>query len=469
MLTRRRFLHSSLALSSLAVLKQSSAQLRTATRLRIPLGRGITAVPRDFAGLGYELSSAARPDLFSTGNQRHVQLIRNLGHAGMLRLGGIVADFTSYADQGKSKTDPKDTVITPADLQRLSGFLNAIGWKAIWSVNFGRGTLQQALIEVRAVNEHLGDRLLALELGNEVENYGNGTDPARHPPYTFTAFRAEYDRWRSAILAAHPGISFAAPDTAASVDWVEQMAVSAHGAVQLLTTHYYRGGQKQATLDQLLSPDPALVLKLQRLRHASITSGIPWRMCETNSFFGGGHPGLSDTFAGTLWTLDFMLLLAQSGCAGVNIETGFNQLGFLSSYSPILNDEAGQCTIGASYYGMLAFAISGAPNHGIFALEADHAPQAASFYAIGSPSNMQCVILINKTLDQPMHISTAGLPLRKLYGIRLTAPSPQSKDEISLGGSAVDSDGKWMPHDREEVAGEMLLPACSAILLQSRS
>jgi hypothetical protein len=74
----------------------------------------------------------------------------------------------------------------------------------------------------------------------------------RKPPYTFAEFRAEYDRWRLAILAADPKLSFAAPDTAGSVEWLEQMAAEALGDVQLLTTHYYRGGQKQATLDQLM-------------------------------------------------------------------------------------------------------------------------------------------------------------------------------------------------------------------------
>ncbi len=285
------------------------------------------------------MSSVAQPGLLSSLNAPNIQLVRNLGREGVVRVGGIVADFTSYSDTGTAAAEPKRTVITRACLQQLRGFLDAVGWTAIWSVNFGRGTLEQALVEVRAVKEALGDRLLAIELGNEVENYGRGAEPLRKPPYVFAEFRAEYDRWRSAILTADPRLSFAAPDTAGSVEWVEQIAADARGDVQLLTTHYYRGGQKQATLDQLMSPDPGLTAKLERLHRASMRSGVPWRMCETNSFFGGGRPGLSDTFAASLWTLDYMLLLAQSGCAGVNIETGFNQLGFLSSYSPIRNDK----------------------------------------------------------------------------------------------------------------------------------
>ena len=466
MLTRRKFLHSMLAVSSLSAARCGFAQHPVPIRLRSASRTSVASLPLDFTGLGYEMSSAARPALFSPGNAVHIQLLRNLGHKGVLRFGGIVADYTTYSETGPSAAEPKNTVVTHADLQRLRKFLDATGWTAIWSVNFGRGTLEQALLEVRSVRSILGDRLLAIELGNEVENYGNGQSPARTPPYTFAAYRSQYDRWRAAILAAQPGLSFTAPDTAQSVEWVEQMAASARGDVQLLTTHYYRGGQKQATLDQLLSPDPELSARLQRLHRASIASGIPWRMCETNSFFGGGHPGLSDTFAGALWTLDYMLLLAQSGCAGVNIETGFNQLGFLSSYSPIRNDEQGNCIVGASYYGMLAFAAAKAANLSVFALHADGAPSQAAFYAFGAPTEIHSVVLINKTLDQPLRISLADLAIRSASCIRLTAPSAASKVDIKLGGSLVDADGSWKPEVSEPIESEILLPPCSAALLQ---
>jgi hypothetical protein len=92
------------------------------------------------------------------------------------------------------------------------------------------------------------------------------------------------------------------------------MAKDAHGDVQLLTTHYYRGGQRSGNAEQLLHPDLRLKDVLTRMRAASIQSGIPWRICESNSFSGGGLPCVSDTFIGALWTLDFMLLLAEHGC-----------------------------------------------------------------------------------------------------------------------------------------------------------
>ncbi len=471
MLTRRNLLRSALALSGTTALERVLRADQPSIPVRVAPATARITIPRNFVGLGYEMSSVARPDLLTSRNAPYVQLVRNLGGDGVIRVGGIVADFTTYSDTGIAVAEPKNTVVTRACLHQLRGFLDAVGWTAIWSLNFGSGTLEQALVEARAVKEVLGKRLLAVELGNEVENYGRGVEPLRKSPYTFAAFRAEYDHWRSAILATIPGLPFAAPDTAASVEWLEQMADDGRrGDVQLLTTHYYRGGQKQATLDQLMSPDPGLEAKLQRLRSVSDRSGVPWRMCETNSFFGGGRPGLSDTFAGSLWTLDYMLLLAQSGCAGVNIETGFNQLGFLSSYSPIRNDDAGHCMAGASYYGMLAFAIATGTNSRVIALQSGPAPEQASFYALGGAEGVRSVVLINKTLDRPLRVSLAGLPLRNASSMRLTAPSLESKVDITLGGASVDAKGDWSPREAEPVVlREVLVPPSSAVIVLQRS
>jgi hypothetical protein len=63
---------------------------------------------------------------------------------------------------------------------------------------------------------------------------------------------------------------------------------------------------------------------------------------------------VSDTFGSALWVLDFLWKLAYAGCAGVNMETGVNQLGFVSLYSPIADNSAKP-----EYYGLLAFAHAG--------------------------------------------------------------------------------------------------------------
>lgn len=311
MLSRRSLFEKSIKVSAGMVLAPALRSLAAPpATLAISLDKSqAVRIPANFIGFGYEMSSVATHGLLSASNDRYVRLAGTLGRQGVLRVGGIVADHTRYEPFGQAVAEPKNTVITRAELEQFNGFLAKIGWTAIWSVNFAQGTLDDAVKEAREVASVLGPRLLALEIGNEVENYSRGDKPFRKTPYSYDSYRAEYTEWRAAILKAVPGVHFAAPDTAAAVEWVERMARDANGDVQLLTTHYYRGGQKQGSAEQLLAPDPRLKSILERLRAASKASGIPWRMCETNSFFGGGLPGVSDTFVGALWTLDFMLLL----------------------------------------------------------------------------------------------------------------------------------------------------------------
>ena len=471
MLTRRALIESAVSLSLCAaaprVLSAAADDAQT-INLRVAPDKLLATIPGDFVGLGYEESSIADPHLLSAVNEPYVHLVRNLGRRGVLRAGGIVADFTSYAASGEAVAQPKHTVITRASLERLRGYLDAVGWTAIWSVNFGRGTLEEAILEAESVAGVLGPRLLAIELGNEVENYSHGAKPLRHPPYTYADYRAEYTRWHAAIVRAVPGLHFAAPDTAASIEWVERMAADAHGSVQLLTTHYYRGDQKLGTRDQLMQADKGLQRNLLRLRHASGESGIPWRMCETNSFFGGGRPGVSDTMAGALWTLDYMLLLAQAGCSGVNIETGVNQLGFVSSYSPIRDDGAGHIAAGAPYYGMLAFAAAVRDAPDMLGVDYDPGSTNLTAYALGAGGHVRTMVLINKTLSRDARVSLREMPMRNVATIRLVEASAAGQTGVTLGGAAVSTAGNWRAegvrlHDSEEIA----VPANSAVVLRA--
>lgn len=424
-------------------------------------------LPANFTGLGYEMSSVASPGLLSVHNRRYLELVKGLGPAGVLRIGGIVSDYTRYEPNGPVAAEPKNTVITRADLEQFAEFLGASGWRAIWSLNFAQGSLADAVEEARAVHDMLGDRLLALEIGNEVENYGHGAKPFRKPPYRYEDYLAEYNAWHDAIKKAAPGIRFAAPDTANSVEWVERMAADARDKVQLLTTHYYRNGADRGTAEQLLFPDPRLKDVATRLGEASRRSGIPWRMCETNSFYGGGRPGVSDTFVGTLWVLDYMLRLAGWGCSGVNIETGVNQLGFVSSYSPIQDDGKGRNSAGAPYYGMLAFTVAAAGCDQVLPVDVDAQGVNLAAYALGRDGKPLSVVVVNKDMTQDAQVSLAGLGMGSMSALRLVSPSASSTSGATFGGAVVDAEGKWKSKRREMIRnGVVSVPKMSAVVLR---
>lgn len=431
-------------------------------------------IPANFTGLGYEMSSVASAGLLDDANHRYIDLIKGLGPEGVLRVGGIVADYTRYEPNGTSIAERQNTVITRATLERFAAFLNRIGWSAIWSVNFAQGSIEDAVAEARAVKTVLGPRLCALEIGNEVNSYGHGQKPFRQSPYEYETYRTEYGKWHAAIAKAVPGVSFAAPDTAgagsgsSSVEWVERMAKDAKSDVQLLTTHYYRNNQSRGTAEQLMYPDPGLKNALIRLRTASESSGIPWRMCETNSFSGGGRPGVSDTFLGALWTLDYMLLLAEHGCAGVNVETGVNQLGFVSSYSPIQDDGKGVNTAGVPYYGMLAFAVARSHCPKALPMNFDTKGINLTAYLLGDGGKPRSVVVVNKDPSQEARLSIGKLGMGSVAVLRLLAPSPESKTGVTFGGASVSPEGKWKAVKEERIHEEMLVvPRMSAAVLRA--
>ena len=158
-LTRRRLLHAGVGLAATAWTHRALPQASRGA-LRVLPGSPLAQIPEDFVGLGYEMSSAARPGLLSAANRPYMQLVRNLGPSGVLRLGGIVADFTSYQAEGSVIAEPQTTVVTRASLEQLRGFLDATGWRAIWSVNFGRDSLAIGIAEAKDVARILGPRCL---------------------------------------------------------------------------------------------------------------------------------------------------------------------------------------------------------------------------------------------------------------------------------------------------------------------
>jgi hypothetical protein len=240
--------------------------------------------------------------------------------------------------------------------------------------------------------------------------------------------------------------------------------------VKLLTHHYYREcATPTSTLGKLLYPDPKLAPLLVELRTASASSRVPYRICETNSFCGGGKPGVSDTFGSALWVLDYMFALAHADAAGVNMETGVNQLGFISSYSPIGEDEQGTYWAKPEYYGMLAFAHASQGQR--VALDYDTADLNLKAYAVLSRDRRISVTLVNKDASRDADVSVIVKgDFAQVNALRLTGPSLASPDGVRLGASAVGANGNWQPALAESLRTkgckcEIHVPAASAAIM----
>ena len=439
------------------------------TQITVHTDQSLASIAPDFIGLGYEISSVARPGLLSVTNEVYVQLVRNLGEQGVIRIGGNTADYASYSANAAGVSAPNATVVNDEVLRQLASFLDATGWRLIWGLDLGKGTVAEAVAEAKAVQRAAGPQLLAFEIGNEPDLFPH--EKHRQPNYGYEDWLSEYRRYKAALRGELPGIPLAGPDVAVKTDWVTRFAADEGKDIVLLTHHYYREGQNEnSTIQKLLGPDPKLRPQLETLKAASRSCGVPYRICEVNSFSGGGRPGVSDTMATALWVLDYMFALATYDCSGVNIETGVNQLDFISSYSPIANDESGHPTAKPEYYGMLAFQLAGKGD--LLSTETDTSSPEIKAYATRGTGGALRLTVINKSGDPVSPAVTLSGSPRKWRAslVRLTAPRMEAKASITLGGAEVTSMGTWRASRPETVAvsgGRFRLevPAASAAIV----
>jgi hypothetical protein len=500
-MNRRRFVEACIGLAGYPLVPEKVAVARSvktkAVRINIDVRKRRGRIPHDFIGLGYEISSVAISGLLSDKNRALVRLVGGLGANGIVRVGGITSDSASFAPDAIGSPAAKATVINADNLRELAAFLDATGWKLIWGLNLGDGDSLNASQEALAVALAVKDKLLAFEIGNEPDGFGQELGGRRPKSYSYDDYLKEYREYKAIIRSKFPRAPFAGPDASYATDWVTRFAADEGNDLRLLTRHYYRAGANNSYLDALInsgqhvSPDWRKAYEVQRkvnkidlllhedpnfrrtlheLSAAASAAHVPYRICEMNTLFGGGQSGISDAFVSALWALDIMCILAQAGCAGVNMETGVNHLDFVSYYSPIRTDRSGAISIGPEYYGMLAFAQTAqgeclAPDY-----EAGDMNLAAYAVHVGDRHLTAAVINKDESTDADVTIASDGR-LPHAAALRLTGRSLDSADGVTLGGATVAADGSWRPKEVEtlRVIGgtcEIRVPAVSAAIVQ---
>jgi hypothetical protein len=442
----------------------AQGQPEDVVKIQVDPNTTVSRISADFMGFGYETSAVAQSNFFSPKNVTMVRLYRNLSSHGLIRIGGIISDHTKYVPDGRpvAHSQKEVTVINQANLADLGGFAQAAGWKVMWGLNLGTGSKAEAVQDAAAVNASLGSSLQSFQIGNEVENLRHGYD----------AYYTDFLDFKSGIRAVLPDAPFSGPDSVGNWRYVTNFVAMESRDMKLLTIHYYRGGagNTNATLKGLLQRDTNWDKRLGNLRQVCREHGLAYRINEVNSFSGGGKPGVSDTFGSALWCLDYLFILASYDCEGVNMETDINQLGFISHYSPIVHDEAGHCSARPEYYGMLAFALAGKGE--LLKLTLEKPGINLSAYATRGPDALLWVAVVNKDFARDAAME-ATLPegYSSAAAIRLSAPSMESKDHVTLARAEVSVDGTWTPGPPEEVKAtdgivHLLVPHASAVLLQ---
>lgn len=396
-----------------------------------------------FAGFSYEKNELGA-GLFNSGNTNVVRLFRLLG-PNVLRIGGNTNDRINWNPHGAGGSA---TEVAPADVTRLAGFAKATGWQVIYGINLKTNTPANAVSEARFATQALGSSLMALEIGNEPNVYD-----------TEAAYESSYASYTGAIRAALPHAVFDGPGEADSTGWVPTFAPTEkpHG-LGLLSAHMYIGNQTTGTIAGMLASNAAgrLPDAEAAMGQAATHNKIPqWRMTETNSYYGGGKAGVSDTEAAALWSLDYLDGVAAHGGAGVNFHGGGG-----AAYTPIVYSGVTPTGVQGVYYGQLLWVLAGTGP-----LHAATVTGGSAVTAWGIGNN---VFVNNKGSASIRTSVTLAASASTAHEYVLTGPSLSGK-AMTIAGSAVGASGTFTPAPRKvAVSGHTVtidVPAGSAALV----
>ncbi len=429
-----------------------------------------------FAGLSYEKSALYEP-LFTASNAELIGLFKRLGPS-VLRIGGNSVDENVWTPNGKGQTPGQ---IAPSDVAALAAFLKQSGWQCIYAVNLGGAatgatTPALAAAEVAYVAQQLGSSLIGVEIGNECDGYG-ATGSYFAGNWSLAQFESLWNQFRVAILAETPGVAITGPASGSNVSaWTVPFGQAVTSSnISQLTQHYYRGnGQSSsATAANLIAPDSNLTNCLGLLGNGAKSIGVPYRIGECNSYFNGGAPGVSDSYASALWVIDFLFNCAQGGAAGANLHGGGNADG----YTPIADNSGSVVGARPEYYGMLLFTLAGQGT--LYQTQLAAGQINATAYAVKTATGGLNLVIVNKDATQNLDLSvllpqvakTATVMAMTQLSSDSAGPSLTATDGITIQGGAVDASGNFSPSTPYNLSANSsqlscYVPALSAVLIQ---
>jgi hypothetical protein len=402
-----------------------------------------------FAGISQEKGYLARRFFkpASTG------VLARLGRS-LIRIGGGSCDTHTWTPDGPGQREPQ---IAPSDVDALATSLEATGWDALYCVNLRDSRPELAAEEVKYVAQHLGSHLVGIEIGNEPDNYH----------WDVSHYIERWKLFAGAIRAAVPHITIAAPALAEFghvAEWVPPVLET--GLADLVTEHFYIEDKdaSSATIDTLLTPAGIPFAGLGRL-DSVVRRGprrVPFRMAETNTFYGGGKPGVSDTLASALWSIDYLFAIAKRGGIGANFHCG-------GTAQSVLGDDDGVITsLRPLYYGLLMFTLAG--DGRVLEIDVDAHGRNVTAHAIAKADGSTSLFVLNKEPSGPVRF-TLDLGRDAHASMRiLTARGLASRDHVTIQGAEVGLDGSFAPAAEVELVatdGELawtLAPASVALI-----
>jgi hypothetical protein len=360
------------------------------------------------------------------------QLYRNLGP-------GVIHVSTDAAEWQPTGTPScgTPTVLTESEVDAFFAFVQRIGWKVLWGLPLATFDPSAAAAEASYVASVGSGALVGWTIGNEPNLYVDlGTRP---PGWDYTDYYQEWTQTRDAVIAAVPGVAIVGPDACCEdVVFTQSFAAEAGKEVSAISFHAYFPTPQ--TVETLLSAAAMqeFATGVTALWNVSAAVGqLPLYLDETNTYAGGGQQGVSNTFVSALWLSDLLFEAADLHVGQVDVQEShggdpYDPIGLGGQPEPV-------------YYGMLLFhSVAGSDSHMLETRIQTSLNLTA--YAVQAGDGSTRVVLVNKTgNDATVEVDT-GRTYHNAYYYRLQAPNLSSTAGVTLGASAVSSQGTWAPN-----------------------
>lgn len=181
----------------------------------------------------------------------------------------------------------------------------------------------------------------------------------------------------------------------------------------------------------------------------ALDSGLPLRLTKTNSVFGGGKHGVSDTLAGALWTVDYLFRVAELGIVSVNLHAGLDRCGGDTPIcAPSLAEaRADSFHVQPNYYALLVFHVAA---RGRFVPTHVAPEEPVTAYATQDTDGVIRATLVAMA-PHPVAVRLRLLDRRdgRASLRRLKGPSVGETERVTFAGSQVSRDGGWLPREGE--------------------
>lgn len=509
-----------MTLFSLLLLAGADISMGHTSNVQVPASLSTRALVRDAYGYSVEpvwLDSFVNSSLMATLLQGITDVT---GKAPPIRIGGTTSDETylveSLPGNATSAQATKPETTWNVTSSWYTTFANYFPDKTeiIYCLNFADNSSDwaNAQEQARAVWEALGDKLVGLELGNEIDHFASegwraqGWSIAEYIPQfnNLTAsirgssWYAEAGdaapKFQAAVFADPPWV----PDQQDEIDDFDIVNLTKaglvdpkHKVIETYSVHLY----PQSTCDterwlgmrlDLLSNHTALWLNVSQYVPqvaAADAANTTLVFGETNSISCSGRSGISDTFGAALWGVDYVLMAASIGIPNV-----YFHLGAESEYSAFTpwpyeyDNETLSSGIRANFYShyFIAKIVEGLgedETYGISALPGANSSDLSG-YAIYRGHGLEKIVFLDmgvwngtQGLSNPstlsstdgtvfsngtrpsydMTVTSSWSPGQNASIIRLQGPGTNAKSLVNVSGVTFDTDtGEKLGAELEE-------------------